>query len=155
MHAMLKQLEDALKIENSQVLSNLIQFTYQFNTPRCLEVKKDLITRQSIMVIFDYFEYKEYLKIQILNKRFYFGILPNWINRIKTAKLSIRLSEGRHLLLQQHEDFDFPSQEYLNRLSPQEIQDLRIEGFSKDSNLNRWNVLLSTGDHSKLGGWHN
>lgn len=60
---MLKQLEDALKIENSQILSNLIQFTFQFNTPRCLEVKKDLITRQSIMVIFDYFEYKEYLKI--------------------------------------------------------------------------------------------
>lgn len=107
------------------------------------------------MLIFDFFEYKETHKIQILNKRFYNGILPNWINKIKAGKLSVRLSDGRNVPFDptKHVDFEYPNQEYINRLTPEEVRDLRIEGFSKDCNFNRWNILLSTGDHSKLGEW--
>ncbi len=63
------------------------------------------------------------------------------------------MSEGRMLLDPKHEDFDYPDQEYINRLAPNQINELRIDGFSKDKNLNRWNILLSTQCRSKLGDW--
>ncbi len=35
------------------------------------------------MVLFDFFSAAERSKLQILNRRFYFGIMPHWMCRVK------------------------------------------------------------------------
>jgi hypothetical protein len=58
------------------------------------ELKSYLVDRQFVMKIFEYLTEKP-VKYQMLNQRFYRGIVPNWIGSVFQSKLSVRLSEGR------------------------------------------------------------
>ena len=69
------------------------------------------------MKIFEYFGYPKYATMQILNKRFYSGIMPHWANRSKLKKLRVRLTEGKYEADYYKVDFEFPSWEYFVGLS--------------------------------------
>ncbi len=47
------------------------------------------------MVLFEYFNAKDQSKLQILNRRMYSGILPNWINKVKIqTKIKFRVTNN-------------------------------------------------------------
>ena len=54
-------------------------------------ILKNLINRQVSMKIFEYL--KDPMRFQILNKRFYNGIIPNWFARVRIARVIIRYTE--------------------------------------------------------------
>ncbi len=49
-------------------------------------LKKDLVKKQFVMKIFEFFPKLDLLRVQILNKRFYVGITPNWLHKIVITK---------------------------------------------------------------------
>ncbi len=92
--------------------------------------------------------------MQILNKRFYNGIMPHWINRIKLRKLRTRLTEGKYEADYYKVDFEFPTEGYVYGLTKQLQMQLRVKGVyckEVENQSSQWNFELSTGEKSKLG----
>ena len=65
---------------------NIINASFKFNNSCVTELKRDLTSRQFVMVIFEYLPKYELVKVQILNKRFYFGIMPHWVKDVYMTK---------------------------------------------------------------------
>jgi hypothetical protein len=68
----------------------LAEINFKFKTDRTVANLRDLTSRQMAMKIFDYLDNPALY--QIINRRFYDGIAPNWFNQIQIA-MSIRLTE--------------------------------------------------------------
>ena len=105
-----------------------------------------------IMKIFERLENP--VQYQILNKRFYNGIHPNWFSQIKRTYLKVRLTEGWGFSHEDLTDFEFPTQDYIEGLSLAQQRSLHISGISEstDGDL-RVNIFISTGEQSKIADW--
>jgi hypothetical protein len=57
-----------------------VKVSFEHDTKRSKELKREISGRQFVMIIFEYFGYLQTIKMQILNRRFYLGILPNWMH---------------------------------------------------------------------------
>jgi hypothetical protein len=68
----------------------LAEISFKFKTARTKENLRDLFSRQMVMKIFDYLDTAALY--QILNRRLYDGITPNWFSQMQIA-MPIRLTE--------------------------------------------------------------
>ena len=68
----------------------LAEISFKFKTGRTKENLRDLFSRQMVMKIFDYLDNPALY--QILNRRLYDGITPNWFSQMQIA-MPIRLTE--------------------------------------------------------------
>lgn len=64
----------------------MVDQSFRFETGSVIGVKKDLASRQFVMKIWEYFSKLELVKVQILNRRFYLGITPHWLDQVKVNK---------------------------------------------------------------------
>lgn len=102
--------------------------SFKFKTDRTLAILEDLTSRQMVMKIFDYLDNPALY--QILNRRFYDGIAPNWFSRIQIA-MSIRLTEVADFVSSpEYIDWEFPSSDYIKGLTTAQKRTLRISGVS-------------------------
>ena len=51
-------------------------------------------------------------------------------------------------------NFEYPQFVDIEKIKYKEERDLHVSGFSCNSTYGRFNVLLSTGDHSKVADWN-
>ena len=63
-----------------------IDASFLLNDSKVTALKKDLVKKQFVMKIFEFFPKLDLLRVQILNKRFYVGITPNWLHKIVITK---------------------------------------------------------------------
>ncbi len=63
-----------------------IDASFLLNDSKVTALKKDLVKKQFVMKIFEFFPKLDLLRVQILNKRFYVGITPNWLQKIVITK---------------------------------------------------------------------
>jgi hypothetical protein len=63
-----------------------IDASFLLNDRKVTALKKDLVKKQFIMKIFEFFPKLDILRVQILNKRFYVKITPNWLHKIVLNK---------------------------------------------------------------------
>ncbi len=68
----------------------MAEISFKFKTGRTEENLRDLFSRQMAMKIFDYLDNPALY--QILNRRLYDGITPNWFSQMQIA-MPIRLTE--------------------------------------------------------------
>ena len=68
----------------------LSEVSFTFKTARTVANLKDLFSRQMVMKIFDYLDNPALY--QILSRRLYDGITPNWFSQMQIA-MPIRLTE--------------------------------------------------------------
>jgi hypothetical protein len=110
--------------ESLRNLSNqIIQNSYSVDSPTSFEIKQNLATRQFICKIFEYSHSEtSFMKLQCLNKRFYLGILPNWLH--ESLVFNIRFSEG------EKSHFFFPDPGYFSVLSNKEKLQVRLDGIA-------------------------
>ena len=106
-----KQVLPKFKRNETKSENDTARLSYKSNTPRTIKIKKDLTSRQFCMIIFGFLGRIESLQVQLLNKRFYQGIVPHWFRVTERARLEIRETESRNNeLLGHHVELDFPSQ---------------------------------------------
>ena len=126
--------------------------SFKFKTERTVVLVDDLMTRQMAMMIFVCLENP--VRFQILSKRFYNGIQPHWFRQIKGRPMEIRLTEEigvRHVELI---DFEYPTVDYIAGLTSAQKRTLQMIGVSKSTDTyGRHNILLSTGEQSKVNDW--
>ena len=106
-------MEKSLSDENFRAKSMLADLSFKFKTERTVVLLKDLTSRQMVMLIFLYLETP--VKYQLLNRRFYYGIFPNWFGQIH--HMHIRLTEVTGLRHHDLIEFEFPTPEYIERLT--------------------------------------
>ena len=110
------------------------------------------MTRQMAMMIFVCLENP--YRYQILSKRFYTGIQPHWFSRIKGGPVEIRLTEVFGVSHADLTDFEYPTVDYIAGLTPAQKRTLKMIGVSLSTdNYGRHNILLSTGEQSKVKDW--
>ncbi len=93
-----------------------------------MELLNDLKTRQMAMMIFVCLE--DPVKHQLLSKRFYMGILPNWFSQIKFKTLQVRLTEETGVSHVDLTEFEFPDVDYIECLTNAQKRTLHITGVS-------------------------
>ena len=71
---------------------------------------------QFVMVLFEYFGYLQTIKMQILNRRFYHGILPNWMHQVH-KKIQFRVAPNIN---------SWMSQERIKYLEELQIDQLKL-----------------------------
>ena len=107
-----------------------------------------------IMKIFEHLENP--VQFQILNKRFYNGIHPNWFSQIKGTTLKVRLTEDEGVSHEDFTDFEYPTQDYIEGLTLAQKRSLHISGISQSTDgdlYDRVNIFVSTGEQSKIADW--
>ena len=89
------QVEELTKKINSQIEIFCLETTrssYLIDSPCSSEIKRNLTNRQFICKIFEYSHLEtSFIGLQLLNSRFYKGILPNWLH--ETMIFHVRLSK--------------------------------------------------------------
>jgi hypothetical protein len=106
-----------------------------------------LATRQFICKIFEYSHAEtSFIKLQCLNKRFYQGILPNWLH--ETTVFNFRLSEGHFNQPDGGTNFEFPEPGHFSALSNREKFQVRLDCIAFDS-YQQWVFKLSDGKKSE------
>jgi hypothetical protein len=83
-------MEKFLDVEKHKAKSILAEISFKFKTVRTKENLRDLFSRQMVMKIFDYLDNPALY--QIINRRFYNGITPNWFSQMQ-IDMPIRLTE--------------------------------------------------------------
>jgi hypothetical protein len=93
------------------------------------------------------------VRFQILNKRFYNGIIPHWFAKVRIAWLIIRYTKvsPSSRTYASMINIEFPSEDYIEKHTNYQTQLLKISGLSKSTG--GFNILLSTGEQSKFGDW--
>ena len=125
--------------------------SFECKTDRTVELVDDLMTRQMAMMIFVCLENP--VKFQILSKRFYNGIHPHWFRQIKGGPVEIRLTELLGVRHANMIDFEYPTVDYIAGLTPAQKRTLKMIGVSLSTDNRRFNILLSTGEQSKVKDW--
>ena len=97
--SLIVSLKKTLQKETAQLKHIAINRSFEFDNNRVEELKKQLTNRQFFMKIIEYLDGSMFTTCQIINKRFYEGITPHWMNFVKKIKISVRVTDGRHELL--------------------------------------------------------
>lgn len=143
-------MEKCLHEENYRARGLLSEISFKFKTDRTRVILRDLTTRQMINKIFEYL--KNPVRFQILNKRFYEGIHPHWFSQIQ--RVNIRHTETEGVSHPNLVDFEFPTLDYVEDLTPVQKKSLMIQGVSwSTDDKGRCNILLSNGEQSKVADW--
>ncbi len=105
------------------------------------------------MAIFDFLGKGERIQAQLLKKRFYYGIVPNWLRGIKIAKLEIRETDGKNYEELKHEYlelFHLPSDLSLNSMPFDRLEQLQIQIFTTKQlwvhSKQRWSIGWLNGE---------
>ena len=121
-----------MKVVTSQITKfrdKTIENSYLVDSSRSCEIKRDLVTRQFICKILEYSHAEtSFIKLQCLNKRFYQGILPNWLH--ETTVFNFRLSEGHLNQPDGGTNFEFPEPGYFSTLSTKEKMKVQLNAFA-------------------------
>ena len=136
------------------------------HSQRSKEILKEFTKLQFIMKIFDYFNAGKRSKMQLINSRFYEGILPKWLHTVELKLYYIPdLSTIRFSGCQQIEkpsrkkqnkepsrlfSYEFPTKEMRRRweADPSSMKNLVLQGFKPQydhHNMTIWNFSLSNG----------
>ena len=81
-------IESFLQEQKKKMQQDLINASFKVDDNKVTELKKQVVSSQFVISIFEFLPKLDLVKVQILNKRFYNGLTPRWRPQIMITQLA-------------------------------------------------------------------